>query len=227
MDYRKEDLERLILVEKMPYIQIGKMYGVSDTCIKKHARKLGIALPQKRKINPSEKEHHYYAHMQNKKIKLYERRVDGRKLREGHNKLSYAHICEYCGKEYMSDSHYQKYCSQECCSKHRNTVYITEWKQGKRQGNEPKHKFIVSRIVRKYLFDKYNNKCQLCGWGETNQHTNLIPLQIHHVDGNPTNNQESNLQLLCPNCHALTENFGSRNKNQQERTKYFGKDKIK
>ena len=25
--------------------------------------------------------------------------------------------------------------------------------------------------------------------------------------------RESNLQLLCPNCHSLTENFGSRNKN--------------
>ena len=27
------------------------------------------------------------------------------------------------------------------------------------------------------------------------------------------NNQENNLELLCPNCHALTENFGSRNSN--------------
>ena len=26
------------------------------------------------------------------------------------------------------------------------------------------------------------------------------------------NNSEENLQLLCPNCHAMTENFGSRNK---------------
>ena len=27
------------------------------------------------------------------------------------------------------------------------------------------------------------------------------------------NNKEENLQLLCPNCHSLTENFGSSNKN--------------
>ena len=27
------------------------------------------------------------------------------------------------------------------------------------------------------------------------------------------NNSEENLQLLCPNCHSLTENFGARNQN--------------
>jgi predicted HNH restriction endonuclease len=43
--------------------------------------------------------------------------------------------------------------------------------------------------------------------------TGNIPLQIHHIDGDATNNKEENLQLLCPNCHTLTENYGSLNKN--------------
>ncbi len=34
-----------------------------------------------------------------------------------------------------------------------------------------------------------------------------IPLELHHVDGNNQNNSLDNLQLLCPNCHALTENY--------------------
>ena len=67
--------------------------------------------------------------------------------------------------------------------------------------------------IRRYLFEKYNNSCQQCGWSKTNIHTELVPLQIHHIDGDCTNNKENNLELLCPNCHALTENFGSRNKN--------------
>jgi hypothetical protein len=29
----------------------------------------------------------------------------------------------------------------------------------------------------------------------------LEPL-IHHIDGNPRNNETSNLVLLCPNCHS-------------------------
>ena len=32
---------------------------------------------------------------------------------------------------------------------------------------------------------------------------------MHHIDGDCTNNKMENLQLLCPNCHSLTSNFGS------------------
>ena len=59
---------------------------------------------------------------------------------------------------------------------------------------------------------KYNNKCSRCGWGEINTYTGKVPLQVHHIDGNPNNNDISNLALLCPNCHSLTESYGSRNK---------------
>ena len=42
--------------------------------------------------------------------------------------------------------------------------------------------------------------------------TNKCPLQIHHIDGNYKNNSEENLELLCPNCHSLTHNYGTLNK---------------
>lgn len=38
-----------------------------------------------------------------------------------------------------------------------------------------------------------------------------IPLELHHVDGDHYNNELTNLQLLCPNCHAFTENYRGRN----------------
>ena len=63
------------------------------------------------------------------------------------------------------------------------------------------------------MFEKAGYKCEKCGWGEENPYTHRVPLQIHHLDGNSLNNAESNLQVLCPNCHCLTENYGSRNKN--------------
>jgi 5-methylcytosine-specific restriction endonuclease McrA len=37
-----------------------------------------------------------------------------------------------------------------------------------------------------------------------------IMLEIHHIDGNPKNNDRSNLCLLCRNCHSQTENYGSK-----------------
>ena len=38
-----------------------------------------------------------------------------------------------------------------------------------------------------------------------------IPLEVHHKDGNKDNNTIDNLQLLCPNCHALTDNYKGKN----------------
>ena len=40
-----------------------------------------------------------------------------------------------------------------------------------------------------------------------------IPLEVHHEDGDPLNNEMDNLKLLCPNCHALTENYRGKNIN--------------
>ena len=50
--------------------------------------------------------------------------------------------------------------------------------------------------------------CENCGLREWQGMP--IPLEIHHIDGNNTNNLMSNLQLLCPNCHALTSNYRGR-----------------
>jgi len=42
-----------------------------------------------------------------------------------------------------------------------------------------------------------------------------IPLQLHHKDGNHSNNKLENLQLLCPNCHSLTDTYAGRNKHKK------------
>jgi len=81
--------------------------------------------------------------------------------------------------------------------------------------------YQLSNHIKRYFMEKYNCKCQLCGWGERNLSTNTIPLEIHHIDGDYTNNKEENLQLLCPNCHSLTDTYKSHNKSgRKERNKY-------
>ena len=46
-------------------------------------------------------------------------------------------------------------------------------------------------------------KCELCGYSES--------IELHHVNGNPTDNRIENLQILCPNCHSKTTNYRSKN----------------
>lgn len=52
-------------------------------------------------------------------------------------------------------------------------------------------------------------QCESCGF--TTWRGNPIPLEVHHVDGDKTNNELCNLQLLCPNCHAQTSTYRGKN----------------
>ena len=38
-----------------------------------------------------------------------------------------------------------------------------------------------------------------------------IPLELHHINGNRFDNRIENIQFLCPNCHALTDNYRAKN----------------
>lgn len=38
-----------------------------------------------------------------------------------------------------------------------------------------------------------------------------IPLEVHHKDGNRHHNELANYELLCPNCHALTDSYRGKN----------------
>lgn len=68
----------------------------------------------------------------------------------------------------------------------------------------------INSLRRRLLKEGYKEyKCERCGnieWeGEP------IPLELHHINGNHTDNRIENIQLLCPNCHALTDNYCSKN----------------
>lgn len=50
----KENLEHLILIDKLSYEEIGRRYGCTGSNIKKVAKRIGINLPQKRRVNECE-----------------------------------------------------------------------------------------------------------------------------------------------------------------------------
>lgn len=133
--------------------------------------------------------------------------------------------CVYCGKllekketETWHDYNKRMYCNHECKWNHDRDMYIEKWKNGELSGMVCED---LSERIRKYLIDKSNNKCSKCGWGEINQFTGKVPLEIHHKDGNPYNNEEDNLEVLCPNCHSLTKSFrGNRGNGRASRRKH-------
>lgn len=56
--------------------------------------------------------------------------------------------------------------------------------------------------IKKFLIRTFGHRCWLCKNTEWNNKP--IPLELEHLDGNTHNNDVTNLQLLCCNCHAQT-----------------------
>lgn len=125
------------------------------------------------------------------------------------NKIKQKRFCKQCGKELVHRN--SIYCSAKCHKQFQYEQYIKKWKNHEVNGIKGKNGQLSS-YIRRYIFEKFNFKCSKCGWGETNPHTNTIPLEIEHIDGNWENSYEENLNLICPNCHSLTATYRGANR---------------
>lgn len=56
------------------------------------------------------------------------------------------------------------------------------------------------------------HKCECCG--STKWMGEPIALELHHINGVKDDLRIENLQILCPNCHAFTDNYRGRNINK-------------
>lgn len=54
---------------------------------------------------------------------------------------------------------------------------------------EKKERIPITNDIKNSVFDRAGDKCQICGED--------VSLNIHHIDGNPSNNSRNNLIVLC------------------------------
>lgn len=79
-----------------------------------------------------------------------------------------------------------------------NGKHVKEWKDYKK-----------SESLKRVLLTDRGCSCESCGMERWQNQD--IPIELHHIDGDRLNNKKDNLQLLCPNCHAMTKNWRGRN----------------
>jgi hypothetical protein len=119
--------------------------------------------------------------------------------------------CLECGNV-LKKRWQSKYCSNKCQADHQYRRCIAEWKSNSRHALRRVATKNICRHLKRYLIEVHGEKCSLCGWNERHPVTKRIPLEVDHIDGNAENNTESNLRIICPNCHSLTVHFRNLNR---------------
>ena len=97
--------------------------------------------------------------------------------------------CFVCDKLILSGAN-KITCSRACANKNRTGI---TYKNRKRP---LKDKVKTYREQKKRIMKSRGEHCERCNYDI------YQILQIHHIDRNRENNNFTNLELLCPNCHA-------------------------
>ena len=124
-------------------------------------------------------------------------------------------VCKNCQKEHISPKGKLRiYCNITCQQEYQNKERIYGWLYN----NENWGEMGTPKWVKNHLIKINGRKCSSCDlsiWKEI-----LITLEVNHIDGNATNNSIENLELLCPNCHSITETYKGKNRGNGRKKRY-------
>lgn len=109
-------------------------------------------------------------------------------------------ICDNCGvptfkaKSKLENSRSGKYFCCRACKDEAQT-YMTEI--------QPSHYGTGTGVhsYREKAFRAYKPICSECGF------SNILALEVRHIDEDRDNNDLSNLRILCANCHSIQHKF--------------------
>lgn len=132
--------------------------------------------------------------------------------------------CKNCGAELVGENHQSIFCNNnnKCKNDFTYKEYIKNWKDGANNGSQRNGN--ISIHIKRYLLEKTNCSCEICGCNWVNEKSGQPIVEVHHKDGNANNNKEENLQVLCPNHHAMTHTY--RNNNSKNGRAYRRKNKA-
>jgi len=121
--------------------------------------------------------------------------------------------CKNCNKKILDRN---TFCDGKCQQSFQYKSSVSSWLAGNnfvRKGGTS-----VPGWMRRYLLEECNYQCIECKWGEINEYTKTVPLDVDHIDGDAYNNLRENLRVLCPNCHSLKKTFKNTGKRKSTRT---------
>jgi hypothetical protein len=117
------------------------------------------------------------------------------------HKKVHGHMCKICGKIFIS--------GQKLAGHLISHRFLEKLKENTRPPGKLRERLLNLGLK--------EDKCEICGWAEKFKNDKYSRCQLHHKDGDAHNNFIDNLQILCPNCHSLTESWGNRYRHKSAR----------
>lgn len=125
-----------------------------------------------------------------------------------HKRVRTTHKCQRCGGPVSSSITIHCVLCYKITQQEEKQLRIESWLSGEWRGGTDAG---LSNTIREYLLLKENYKCVKCGFNERHPDDNSCILEINHINGNGTDHRPGNLEVLCPNHHALTSSYRGRN----------------
>lgn len=147
----------------------------------------------------------FIAHVQSRRLKCYECKPATSQMVKA--SVLYADIygvrfsgggynCQYCGKIFATYSGLVTHLA--LMSKRHNDHKITF------------EDYTNDKARRDWLIREHGHRCWVCNNSEWMGKP--ITLELDHIDGHSENSAKENLRILCPNCHAQTPTYKSKNR---------------
>jgi Zn finger protein HypA/HybF involved in hydrogenase expression len=105
-------------------------------------------------------------------------------------------------KEKRKQTLIQRYGTTDVFKLHRNKAVIRSAEQREVKYRNTSFSELSIRQKKRRLIEQRGHRCESCQ--NVSWLGNPITLELDHIDGNKQINTESNLRLLCPNCHSIT-----------------------
>jgi len=146
---------------------------------------------------------------------IHNRRV--RKIKEESTDSNTRYVC-LCGREFNSQrslgghkSHCPIYSGDNYDRTKHGVESLIRYNDRRRipiesiLSNEVKN-YSPTRFKWRLIEEGYKElRCEKCGLSEWLGKE--IPIELHHINGDNSDNTLENLQILCPNCHSFTDNY--------------------
>lgn len=115
-------------------------------------------------------------------------------------------VCPYCKNKFECPKNKDtKFCSKRCWGDFQVEARLTKGS-------------IFDKSIRGWCYRHLEQKCYECGQ-DTLWNNKPLRLQVDHRNGDTHDNRQSNLGMICPNCHTQTETWGVKNASKHGRLK--------